>query len=213
MSMIGAPQSAVISRLNPIVKGWTRYFNTGVSRKIFERLDHLMHLLLWEWATKRHAHKGQQWIKRKYFRKHGKNEWRFMTEDGKFLINRNDHKIVRHIKVKGEKSPFDGDYVYWANRMGKHPLLSPRKAELIRKQKGRCEICGNYFITDEVLEVHHIDGNHGNNKPNNVCLVHGHCHDQIHGSGLDKPRTVEEPYELKGSRTVLKPSSGGDTAA
>ena len=46
------------------------------------------------------------------------------------------------------------------------------------------------------LEVHHVDGEHKNNKRNNLTLIHGHCHDQItaqmqrtHGKGS----VTEEP--------------------
>ncbi|MBD2347197.1 hypothetical protein H6G18_24150 [Anabaena subtropica FACHB-260] len=28
---------------------------------------------------------------------------------------------MRHIQVQGSRSPFDGDWVYWSSRMGKHP--------------------------------------------------------------------------------------------
>jgi RNA-directed DNA polymerase len=179
-SMVGATQEAIIRKLNPIIKGWSRYYSTVVSRKVFERLSDLVHKLLWEWANKRHPHKGDQWIKRKYFRTHGGFNWRFMTRDGMFLIRHSDHKITRHTKVKGEKSPYDGDYAYWGTRMGKHPLLPPRKADLLKRQKGKCGECGGCFKDGDILEVHHKDGNHGNNKPNNLLLVHGHCHDKTH---------------------------------
>jgi RNA-directed DNA polymerase len=197
LGTIAAPQDAVIRKINPIIKGWSRYFTTVVSRKVFERLDDLVHKLLWEWANKRHAHKGDSWIKRKYFRTHGNNHWRFMTPEGKFLILHAEHKIVRHNKVKGEKSPYDGDYTYWGTRMGKHPLLSPRKADLLKRQKGKCGECGHHFKDGDILEVHHQDGNHGNNKPENIRLVHGHCHDKVHSAkGVTvNHRVVEEPDE------------------
>jgi hypothetical protein len=28
--------------------------------------------------------------------------------------------------------------------------------------------------------VHHLDGNHRNNRYSNWALLHGHCHDQVH---------------------------------
>jgi len=31
------------------------------------------------------------------------------------------------------------------------------------------------------MEVHHYDGNHTNNIFDNLRLLHGHCHDVIHG--------------------------------
>jgi RNA-directed DNA polymerase len=57
--MRGAPQEAVIQRLNPIVKGWSRYYNTAISRKVFEACDHEMHQKLWRWARFKHHRKGR----------------------------------------------------------------------------------------------------------------------------------------------------------
>ncbi len=37
------------------------------------------------------------------------------------------------------------------------------------------------FITDDVLEVYHYDGNHQNNAFDNLRLLHGHCHNIVHG--------------------------------
>ena len=43
---------------------------------------------------------------------------------------------------------------------------------------------------DNVIEIHHNDGNHGNNKYRNLVLLHGHCHDIIHSKGMyDKHQT------------------------
>jgi RNA-directed DNA polymerase len=44
--------------------------------------------------------------------------------------------IVRHVKVKGESSPYDGNLVYWSKRRGESPELPPRVATLIKRQKG-----------------------------------------------------------------------------
>jgi RNA-directed DNA polymerase len=210
----GAPQEAVISKLNPIIKGWSRYFLTGVSRKTFERIDDLLHKKLWKWSQFRHAHKGDQWIKRKYFPHHGGDNWRFKTVDGHFLIKHQDHKIQRHTKVSGTKSPYDGNFVYWATRMGKHPLIQPRMAKLIKAQKGKCQKCGYYFQPGDILETHHLDGNHKNNEQSNLSLLHGYCHDKAHGKGVNENhQIIEEPDDLKGSSPVLKPSMNGDIHA
>jgi len=44
----------------------------------------------------------------------------------------------------------------------------------------RCSQCGLRFTTEDVLEVHHGDGNHANNDPPNLVLLHAHCHDVAH---------------------------------
>jgi RNA-directed DNA polymerase len=37
-------------------------------------------------------------------------------------------------------------------------------------------------VAEDVLEVHHHDKNHNNNAFDNLRLMHGHCHDIVHGS-------------------------------
>lgn len=206
----GAPQDAVIRKLNPIVKGWSRYYTPAVSRKAFEWLDDQVHQKLWRWARFRHPHKGEQWVKRKYFRRHGNDQWRFMTHEGKFLIRHADHAIRRHVKVQGTKSPYDGEWTYWAARLGHAPGVSPRVAKLLKRQGGRCGHCRKWFTAENLLEVHHRNHERTDNRLENLLLVHRHCHDVLHGKGMCvKHQAAEEPDESKGSRPVLKPSREG----
>jgi RNA-directed DNA polymerase len=194
--MRGATQDAVIRKLSPIIRGWCNYYSTVVSSEIFDKLGDLLYKKLWRWAEFRHHNKGAQWIKRKYFRAHGKFIWMFKSEDGWFLQPHGMYKIKRHTKVKGIKSPFDGDRGYWSSRVGKHPLLPDKLSRLIKVQSGKCSHCGLSFIGNEIMELHHLDGNHKNNKPENLMLVHGHCHDHIHRTGmLVKHQEIEEPNE------------------
>jgi len=209
-SLRGAPQAAVIRQLNPIVKGWSRYYVPSVARKTFEYVSHQTHWKLWRWARFRHPHKGHQWIKRKYFRIHGKDQWRFMTHDGVFLMRQSEHAVKRHVKVEGTRSPYDGNWVYWCARRGRYPSTQPRVAELLKRQGGRCSSCNLYFHVDDLLEVHHRNGDHFNSARSNLELLHGHCHDNAHGRGVYvKHQVGEEPDDSKGSRPVLEPSGGG----
>jgi RNA-directed DNA polymerase len=38
-------------------------------------------------------------------------------------------------------------------------------------------------MAEDVLEVHHLNGNHADNRYVNLSLLHGHCHDIAHASG------------------------------
>lgn len=203
-SMKAAPQEAVISKLNPIIRGWANYYSTVVSSECFGYLDDLIHWKLWRWAKFRHPHKGDIWVKRKYFRTHGTNNWAFKEEkNGTFLTRHSDVKIRRHTKVQGERSPYDGDWVYWSKRTGKHPEVPKRVSTLLQSQDGKCHHCGLHFRPDDLMEVHHMDGNHKNNKMENLALLHRHCHDQVHGSMNDNHRIAEEPCVAKVTSTVL----------
>lgn len=175
-----APMQKIIAALNPIVKGWSRYYIPLVSRKVFEKMDHEMFYKLWQWATHRHLHKGRHWIKRKYFRTLGKDRWRFMSQEGMYLARHSDHPIERHIKVRDTKSPYDGDWIYWATKLGKSPAITPRVSKLLKLQNGKCGYCNLCFKDTDLMEVHHQDRNRNNNDPTNLKLLHRHCHDQVH---------------------------------
>ena len=179
-SMRATTQEEVIKQLNPVINGWSRYFTPGVSSQVFNRLDSEMYYKLWRWAAYRHPKKGVKWIRRKYFRKHGNNTWRFKTHEGKLLARHLDHHIKRHVKVKDTRTPYDGDWVYWSTRMGKSPGIPPRRAKLLKIQNGKCKQCQLWFNHNDKMEIHHIDKNHKNHRIENLGLLHLHCHDTIH---------------------------------
>ena len=84
----------------------------------------------------------------------------------------------KHINVKGNKSPYDGDIVYWSNR--NRNLYDGITSKALKKQNYSCKICGLKFVDDEKVHLHHIDGNHNNHKANNLVAIHESCHDYHH---------------------------------
>ncbi len=92
-----------------------------------------------------------------------------------------DMPIKRHIKVRGGKSPYDGDWPYWVQRLGRDPTKPLRVLRLLKRDKGHCLFCGLRFKAEDVIETHHWDGNRTNNWYRNLALLHAHCHDEIHG--------------------------------
>ena len=95
------------------------------------------------------------------------------------LFKHTETLIVRHVKVKSEASPYDGNLIYWSSRMGTHPEASKGTATLLKKQKGKCTHCGLYFREDDVLEIDHIIPKNlgGRNEYKNLQILHRHCHD------------------------------------
>ncbi|BET35044.1 MULTISPECIES: reverse transcriptase domain-containing protein [Wolbachia] len=176
----GSTQETVIRQLNPITRGWSKYYSSVVSNKTFRFIDSVMFRNIWKWAVYRHPTKGKYWIKNKYFKKYKNDNWRFMTNNKVLLIKHGDHAIKRHVKVKGTKSPYDGDWVYWGNRLRKIPDKLPRVIKLLKLQQGKCGHCQLWFKNDDILETHHIDRNRRNNMKKNLSLLHGHCHDELH---------------------------------
>ncbi len=117
-----APQEALIIKLNPIIRGWSNYYSTVVSKESYSHLDSLMYSKLRAWAHRRHPRKSRKWKANKYWRTIGNDNWTFSTLQGNKrsvqLLKHAETSIVRHVKVKGETSPYNGDFVYWSSRIG-----------------------------------------------------------------------------------------------
>jgi RNA-directed DNA polymerase len=210
-------QEGLIHRLNPIIRGWSNYYATGTAKRTFVRMDTGLYANLRRWAHRRHPDKSAWWISEKYWHPR-EGQWTFKTTDGIKLWRHSDTSIRRHTKVTGTRSPYDGDWVYWATRLGRHPEIPRTWATLLKRQGGRCSWCGLYFKHGEdMVERDHIipTSRGGDGKTTNLQLLHGHCHDvktakdQAVEGTPDKNRTTEEPCERKRTCTVLKPSQRG----
>ena len=179
----GINQSAIIKRLNPIIRGWCNYYSTVVSQKIFEKLWHITVWKLIKWGIHRHRNKGKKWVVSRYFHTIGNDHWTFATRKDNNPLTLRKHsetEIRRFVKVKGNASPYDGKLVYWSSRMGVHPEIPIRTSTLLKKQKGKCTQCGNYFRDGDSIEVDHIipKTQGGKDLYNNLQLLHRHCHDK-----------------------------------
>ncbi|MHC5756010.1 MAG: HNH endonuclease, partial [Nostoc sp.] len=157
------------------------------------------------WANRRHPGKSGKWISNKYWNTVGGNNWVFsVTKDGEVaetLISHVSKKIVRHIKVKGTASPFDGNLKYWTSRRGEQPLVTTRVARLLKAQKGKCAHCGLYFREDDLIEVDHIIPTSvgGKDRYDNLQALHRHCHDRKTANdnlNSDRRNAVIEEDEL-----------------
>lgn len=217
-----AKQETLIRNLNPIIRGWSNYYASVVSKDAYHKLDYLVYQKLRRWANRRHPQKGKKWVADKYWHRIGNANWVFSsTKDGNItepLLNHSATLITRHVKVKDVASPYNGDLIYWSSRMGKNPEMPTRVAKLLKGQKGKCAHCGLHFREGDVMEVDHIipKSKGGRDEYKNLQLLHRHCHDKktrddgsVRGT-CDKSQIIEEPCEAKVSRTVLKTSSSGD---
>lgn len=178
----GVNQATLIMKLNPLIRGWCNYYSSVTSKKIFSRLYSLVFHKLLKWGKRRHRQKGMKWVISKYFHTVKGDNWIFSTRNGDsdlILRKHNDTAIKRYVKVKGKASPFDGNWLYWSTRKGNHPEVSTRVATLLKKQKGKCTFCNNYFKDGDSLEVDHIvpKSKGGEDKSDNWQLLHRHCHD------------------------------------
>jgi RNA-directed DNA polymerase len=209
------PQGALIHQLNPKIHGWANYYRTSVSKAVFGRLDFLLWEKLRSWAHRRHPRRGAPWVIKRYWHRLD-NRLVFATSatdaEAGYLHSHSEVTITRHVKVQGHRSPYDGDWVYWSSRQGRHPDANPRLARLLKAQRGRCRHCGLFFQHDDRIEVDHRNGNHRDARFANLQALHGHCHDvktREHRDYLppglrDKHQDTEERREAKASRAVLE---------
>jgi RNA-directed DNA polymerase len=178
-----APQAALISRLNPIIRGWANYYATVVSKETYSDIDDLKYQKLRAWAKRRHPNRSGKWVSKRYWHSLGGDNWVFATRKEGLnplrLLSHADTPIVRHVKVKGKSSPYDGNLVYWSTRMGNNPEMPIRVSKLLKKQKGKCTHCGLFFRENDVMEVDHRipKSKGGKDSYDNLELLHRHCHD------------------------------------
>ena len=99
----------------------------------------------------------------------------------------------KHVNVKGDKSPYDGDISYWSERNSK--LYGGHTSGAIKKQNRKCAACGLTFIGEEKVHLHHVDGNHDNWDKKNLVAIHESCHDYVHMSNRGKIVEIYEPCQ------------------
>jgi RNA-directed DNA polymerase len=221
-----ASQTALVTLLNPIIRGWTTYYRMVVAKRIFASCDYHLMSTLRHWAGRRHSRKSLHWVFRKYWRRGSSGRLEFSTPDGLRLAHHADVPIRRHVKVRGTASPFNGDLVYWSQRLRQHPLTTGRTANLLKRQQGKCAWCGLLFTDRNDIEVDHLLPRvfGGTADLANLQLLHRICHDQKSAQdgsvarqsrqGVhDKNRVAEEPDDAKASRPVLQTSRSGDWPA
>jgi RNA-directed DNA polymerase len=193
-----ASSAQLIKKLNPIIVGWCNYFRYSECVKDFTQVEYALfgQIRAWVFRRKSKGLKTAHEIKRKYFppdttitfnkTKH-KGNWILVGEDldrqkdkkQVFLVYPSWIKSENYGKIKDCASPFDGNHLYWAQRSTKYGSFNTTERKLLKKQHGKCTLCGLYFKPGETLEKDHIlrlaDG--GKETISNLQIVHRHCHD------------------------------------
>ncbi|MFI0425290.1 group II intron reverse transcriptase/maturase [Spongiactinospora sp. 9N601] len=212
-SMHGANAAAVVFRLNPVIRGWSAYYRSVVSGRVFTGLDHHVWHLTYRWARRSHPNKSRGWVATRYFGKFHKSRrdrWVFGDRDsGAYLTKFAWTKIVRHVPVQGGASPDDPALTeYWADRRRKKkaPPVDEHTARLLRNQGGRCPACGELLLHAEheprspheweqwfmtvrrVLAKQHIVEQVGGQDRTFYRLLHAHCRRRnLAGTAVHQP--------------------------
>jgi len=109
----------LILRLNPILRGWANYFRHVVSKKVFNKADHVIRTMIQKWAQRRHPTKRRGWIWQKYFtnaKVRGQLSEKIFNKkkNNKYEINclflLSYIPIIRYVKVRSQANPFLQEY-------------------------------------------------------------------------------------------------------
>jgi RNA-directed DNA polymerase len=180
-------QEVLISKLNPIITGWSNYHQGVVSKKTFTLIDFKIWNMLWKWAKRRHPMKSHTWIVNKYWHLEGKRKWVFSTMKNQLKLM-SDKMIVRHARLTLNKNPYT-DTEYFKER--KFNQGSKKLSGMFRivweNQKGKCPFCNLMIDIDnggEERPLHHKNGNHDDGRVSNLVYTHVHCHRQYHANNL-----------------------------
>ena len=150
-----------VRKLAPLVRGWRKYHQYCKMR-----------------GSRHNLHDMQLAAYRNFLRKNKKID----RYQAKRLLDRAfptvEVKQYRFVGVTGNKSPYDGDLIYWSKRKSK--LFDNHTARTLKRQKNLCAECGLTFWDEEEIHLHHVDGNHTNWKWNNLLALHRSCHMKVH---------------------------------
>ena len=188
-------QDALIGQLNPVLRGWAQYHSPVVAKQTFSKLDSLIFWRLWRWAKRRHSKKSADWIRNKYFRSIGRQNWVFAYpyKNGKGerhyrqLYKLAETAIVRHKRLPGEYQPYDAAHeLKWealrVQRMQHKLRYRGQILSIFRRQKGLCALCGQAVSKETGWHDHHVirrvDG--GPDTLRNRMLLHPNCHALVH---------------------------------
>jgi Retron-type reverse transcriptase len=194
-------QRTLIWHLNPILKGWARYYRHVVSKKIFHKVSHEIWKALWRWACRRHPKKGTGWIRKKYFRSVNFRHWVFGTETGKILPSGkrellalyeiSDMRVKRHRQIKSTANPFDPSYEsYFEARLKATMLESIQSYSRLRnlwlRQGGLCPVCHLPVNSTTGWQLRHIvpKSEGGLDNIGNLAMLHPACHHTAKHQGI-----------------------------
>ncbi|NES99981.1 MAG: group II intron reverse transcriptase/maturase [Sphaerospermopsis sp. SIO1G1] len=173
-----ATQEKLIEALTPKIRGWSNYYDSVVSSRVFGKVDNILYHQLLRWGYYCAPMQGKKHTVNKYWGVDQGLGWVFITPDGQQLRRHKDTHVKRVIRLKGQKSPYDGDWAYWTQRLSEYTTVKREVTMLMKKQKGKCTLCNQYFTSEDNLEIDHIIPQvlGGKNNMANKQLLHKYCH-------------------------------------
>jgi RNA-directed DNA polymerase len=192
-----ASAGILIQKLNPVLRGWSNYFNGGTWTEVKNKLGYYIWKILYKWVRKKHRKfkGGTRKLLKKYFknvqrRKTYLNSWTFYgTHLGKelLLVDVQEILVNKENTLKFDESinpynPESYEYFLTRNRISiiRNIEYNKQKQELLKKQNGLCTMCGAIIDENEKVEIDHIlaKAYGGTDDKKNLRLIHATCHKQ-----------------------------------
>ena len=120
-------------KLAPVVRGWRNYHRFCKMDGSRNSLYHIQHraFKVFNKETKQNRHTCKQLLDKAFP-----------------AVPYSENK---HISVKGEKSPYDGDFSYWSERNSK--LYNNNTSKALKRQNHTCGYCGLKLLSDEKVHL------------------------------------------------------------
>lgn len=174
------PMRALISDLNPILRGWTNYYRDSYhSQEVFQSIGHYIYQLWWKWAQKKHPNRNKNWIYNRYIFKTEKNSWRIGESEEIMLFDVIQAKQLKILSLRNNVNPYlDEDYYIHRTVIRDSERF---RASIYKKYNFRCYVCEQALYGTEDIHLHHLiprkDG--GEYSLENIVPVHATCHESI----------------------------------
>ena len=168
-----ARTARLIDVLAPVITGWCNYFRYCQCTQDFKLVEFSLFGQVRAWVFRRKSKNlSRMKLKLKYFPKGASVVFNGVTHKGDWILrgtksdrrNQNTDVFLPHpswitsknyVKVRGPASPFDGNTIYWAQRLYRFGPFSTLENKMLQRQNNRCVLCQRY-LAGSVVEKDHI---------------------------------------------------------
>lgn len=178
----------LIQELNFILRGWSNYHRTVVSKKVFNRIGFYLWTKIWKWVRSKHTQRNGTDLVKMYFEKIGGRNWVFFGTKGKAKLTLFDIpnvSIGRHILCQ-DLNPYLPENEWYFHNRRKTGTVSDgvwdkRTLQLLKREKYQCPMCETPIVYGQEVDVRHkLAKKFGGSDTNkNLVVLHRECHKQV----------------------------------
>jgi hypothetical protein len=162
----------MINRIKTVVRD-SRY-------KIIDRISMTKVIYCGWWNYHQHSDMRQinLWSIRKWMYRYLRRSTKLSSEEiikhlcG--IFNGHSYRVNRYCAVRGDRSVYDGDFIYWSKKNARQ--YSGPLASALKRQDYKCNTCRLRFGGADWIELHHKNGKNNDFRLSNVEALHRTCH-------------------------------------